>query len=156
MPSNSGSRNLVSRRSIRVARRQRQMLERRDAIGAMLQLDGIFHQWLEDRCPACCLFAAIDMYRNNHELKFKHLSVKSKPQSQLHPPTLLSHPWRFKIVGNQRDFFRPQKKKQLALQSESPILPTQHFCHAITRSHFVLAVEDRAQTGSGGWVYPFA
>lgn len=45
---------------IRAARRHRQKRERRDAIGAMLQFDGSFHQWFEDRGPACCLLVAID------------------------------------------------------------------------------------------------
>jgi transposase len=45
---------------MRAARHHRQKRERRDAIGAMLQFDGSFHQWFEDRGPACCLLVAID------------------------------------------------------------------------------------------------
>jgi hypothetical protein len=45
---------------IRTARRHRQKRERRNAIGAMLQFDGSFHQWFEHRGPACCLLVAID------------------------------------------------------------------------------------------------
>ena len=45
---------------IRAARRHRQKRERRQAIGALLQFDGSFHEWFEDRGPACCLLVAID------------------------------------------------------------------------------------------------
>jgi hypothetical protein len=45
---------------VRAPRRHRQKRERRNAIGAMLQFDGSFHQWFEDRGPACCLLVAID------------------------------------------------------------------------------------------------
>jgi hypothetical protein len=45
---------------IRAERRHRQKRERRDAIGAMLQFDGSFHEWFEDRGRACCLLVAID------------------------------------------------------------------------------------------------
>lgn len=45
---------------VRAARHHRHKRERRDAIGAMLQFDGSFHRWFEDRGPACCLLVAID------------------------------------------------------------------------------------------------
>ena len=45
---------------VRAARRHRQKRERRDAIGAMLQFDGSFHKWFEDRGAPCCLLVAID------------------------------------------------------------------------------------------------
>jgi hypothetical protein len=45
---------------IRASRLHRQKRERRDAIGALLQFDGSFHEWFEDRGPACCLLVAID------------------------------------------------------------------------------------------------
>ena len=46
--------------TIRAERRHRQKRQRRDAIGAMVQFDGSFHEWFEDRGPACCLLVAID------------------------------------------------------------------------------------------------
>lgn len=45
---------------IRAARHHRQKRERRDAIGALVQFDGSFHEWFEHRGPACCLLVAID------------------------------------------------------------------------------------------------
>jgi transposase len=45
---------------VRAARRHRAKRERRDAIGALVQFDGSFHEWFEDRGPACCLLVAID------------------------------------------------------------------------------------------------
>ena len=45
---------------MRAARHHRQKRERRNAIGALLQFDGSFHEWFEDRGPACCLLVAID------------------------------------------------------------------------------------------------
>jgi hypothetical protein len=45
---------------IRAERRHRQKRQRRDAIGALVQSDGSFHEWFEDRGPACCLLVAID------------------------------------------------------------------------------------------------
>ena len=45
---------------MRAARHHRQKRERRNAIGALLQFDGSFHDWFEDRGPACCLLVAID------------------------------------------------------------------------------------------------
>jgi transposase len=44
----------------RATRRHRQKRERRAAIGAMIQFDGSFHKWFEDRGPGCCLLVAID------------------------------------------------------------------------------------------------
>lgn len=45
---------------VRAARRHRRKRERRPAIGEMLQFDGSFHEWFEDRGPSCCLLVAID------------------------------------------------------------------------------------------------
>ncbi|MDH3252102.1 MAG: ISNCY family transposase [Ignavibacteria bacterium] len=45
---------------VRAARRHRQKRQRREAIGALVQFDGSFHEWFEDRGPACCLLVAID------------------------------------------------------------------------------------------------
>jgi hypothetical protein len=45
---------------IRAERRHRQKRQRRDAIGALVQFDGSFHEWFEGRGPACCLLVAID------------------------------------------------------------------------------------------------
>jgi hypothetical protein len=44
----------------RAARRHRRKRERREALGALLQFDGSFHDWFESRGPACCLLVAID------------------------------------------------------------------------------------------------
>lgn len=38
----------------------RQMRERKDCFGEMVQLDGSDHAWFEDRAPKCCLIAFID------------------------------------------------------------------------------------------------
>ena len=67
---------------------------------------------------------SLHIFWNDHELSFKHLTAKPKPQPRLHPPAPPSHPWRFKIAGTKRNYFRTLKKKQLALQTKSPILPT--------------------------------
>jgi hypothetical protein len=45
---------------IRAARRHRHKRERREAIGALVQFDGSFHEWFEDRAAPCCLLVAID------------------------------------------------------------------------------------------------
>lgn len=45
---------------VRAARRHRRKRERRPAIGELLQFDGSFHNWFEDRGPYCCLLVAID------------------------------------------------------------------------------------------------
>lgn len=45
---------------MRAARRHRRKRERRDAIGSLIQFDGSFHRWFEDRGPSCCLLSAID------------------------------------------------------------------------------------------------
>lgn len=44
----------------RAARRHRKKRPRRHAIGALLQLDGSFHDWFEGRGPSCCLLVLID------------------------------------------------------------------------------------------------
>lgn len=44
----------------RSVRRHRRKRERREAIGAMVQFDGSFHDWFEGRGPACCLLVTID------------------------------------------------------------------------------------------------
>lgn len=44
----------------RAPRRHRKQRPRREAMGAMIQFDGSFHDWFEGRAPACCLLVAID------------------------------------------------------------------------------------------------
>jgi len=44
----------------RAARLHRQKRARREAVGALLQFDGSFHDWFEGRGPECCLLVAID------------------------------------------------------------------------------------------------
>jgi transposase InsO family protein len=44
----------------RAARLHRQKRARREALGALLQFDGSFHDWFEGRGPECCLLVAID------------------------------------------------------------------------------------------------
>jgi hypothetical protein len=44
----------------RAPRRHRKKRARREAMGAMVQFDGSFHDWFEGRAPACCLLVAID------------------------------------------------------------------------------------------------
>lgn len=44
----------------RGAQEHRQWRQRRSAYGELVQFDGSYEAWLEDRCPACCLLAAID------------------------------------------------------------------------------------------------
>lgn len=44
----------------RKGRKHRKKRPRRDAIGALIQLDGSHHKWFEDRGPACCLVVFID------------------------------------------------------------------------------------------------
>jgi transposase len=47
-------------KGVRAPRRHRKQRPRRDAIGALVQFDGSFHDWFEGRAPACCLLVAID------------------------------------------------------------------------------------------------
>lgn len=70
------------------------------------------------------LDGSLHIFWNNHELDFKHLNAKPKPRPKLHPPAPSSHPWRSKITGSKRNYFRARKRKQLALLPKSPILPT--------------------------------
>lgn len=72
-------------------------------------------RWLDD---------SLHIFWNNHELEFKHLKAKPKPQPQLHPPAPSSHPWRSKMAGSKRNIARAQKRQRLALRTKSPILPT--------------------------------
>jgi hypothetical protein len=44
----------------RAPRRHRKKRARREAMGALVQFDGSFHDWFEGRAPACCLLVAID------------------------------------------------------------------------------------------------
>jgi len=44
----------------RAPRRHRKKRPRREAMGAMVQFDGSFHDWFEGRAPMCCLLVAID------------------------------------------------------------------------------------------------
>jgi hypothetical protein len=44
----------------RAARLHRQKRARREAVGALLQFDGSFHDWFEGRGAECCLLVAID------------------------------------------------------------------------------------------------
>jgi transposase len=66
---------------------------------------------------------SLHIFWNNHQLNFTQLTNKPKPKPRLHPPASPAHPWRQKITGSKRNYFRSQKKKQLALQPKSPILP---------------------------------
>jgi Helix-turn-helix domain len=44
----------------RKGRRHRKKRERRSAIGEMIQFDGSYHKWFEDRGPESCLLVAVD------------------------------------------------------------------------------------------------
>lgn len=67
---------------------------------------------------------SLHIFWNEHELAFKHLNAKPKPQVRLHPPAPPSHPWRSKTTGSKRNILRALKRKRLALLAKSPILPT--------------------------------
>lgn len=44
----------------RANRQYRSWRPRRERYGELVQFDGSYHEWFEDRAPACCLLAAID------------------------------------------------------------------------------------------------
>jgi transposase len=54
----------------RKGRRHRKKRARRTAIGQMIQFDGSFHRWFEDRGPECCLLVAIDDASGSVVLRF--------------------------------------------------------------------------------------
>ena len=45
----------------RAARLHRQKRARREALGALLQFDGSFHDWFEGRGDNCCLLVVIEL-----------------------------------------------------------------------------------------------
>jgi hypothetical protein len=63
----------------RKGRRHRKKRERRAAIGQMIQFDGSFHRWFEDRGPECCLLVAIDDASGSVVLRF----VKSESTQEV-------------------------------------------------------------------------
>ena len=70
------------------------------------------------------LNGSLHIFWNDHELAFKHLTARPKPKPHVYPPASATHPWRFKIADTKRNYFRALKKKRLASQPKSPILPT--------------------------------
>ena len=54
----------------RKGRRHRKKRERRAAIGQLIQFDGSFHRWFEDRGVECCLLVAIDDASGRVVLRF--------------------------------------------------------------------------------------
>jgi transposase-like protein len=54
----------------RKGRRHRKKRERRGAIGEMIQFDGSYHKWFEDRGPESCLLVAIDDASGKVALRF--------------------------------------------------------------------------------------
>lgn len=54
----------------RVRSRHRKQRPRRSAIGAMVQLDGSFHPWFEERADPCCLLVYVDDASNRTYAQF--------------------------------------------------------------------------------------
>lgn len=70
------------------------------------------------------LDGSLHIFWHNNELAFRQLDAKPLPKPRTYLPAPHSHPWRFKIAGAKRRYFRGQRKRQLALQRKSPNLPT--------------------------------
>ena len=69
------------------------------------------------------LDASLHISWHDNELSFVQLNARPRPKPRTYLPAPHSHPWREKLTGTKRNIFRARRKKQLALQTKSPILP---------------------------------
>ena len=52
--------NIWTHRERKKNREYRMWRERKEYVGELVQFDGSYHEWFEERAPRCCLLAAID------------------------------------------------------------------------------------------------